>query len=97
MKVDRREVERNLPKKGFRPERDRRHIYYYHVYNGKETGISTCISHSKRLQDIAGNLLSYVTKQLKLDTTRQAVDLIRCPMDGDEYNKRMMEKGVFSP
>ena len=97
MRVDRREIERNLPKKGFRPETDRRHVYFYHVYKGAETGISTSISHSKRVRDIAGKLLSKIAKQqLRLDTVQEAVDLIRCPMDGEAYNEKMLQRGKFS-
>ena len=95
MKVDRLEAIRSLRQKGFREDKTRDHIYFYHEYNGKETGPCTKISHSRRVRDISGDLLLSMRKQLRLDTNRDAVDLLSCPMDGDEFNSKMKAKGIF--
>lgn len=97
MKVDRTEIEKNLPKKGFRKEREGHHIYFYHEYEGKETGVYTYISHSSKLKDISGDLLTSMRKQLRLDSNREAVDLFKCPLDKDGLNTALIKKGVFNP
>lgn len=95
MKVDRTEAIRSLRQKGFRKDETRDHIYFYHEYNGKETGPWTKISHSRMVRDISGDLLLSMRKQLRLDTNREAADLLSCPMDGDAFNSIMKAKGVF--
>lgn len=95
MKVDRARVERSLQRKGFRRDSTGHHIYFFHEYEGKKTGIKTFLSHSKKLKDISGDLLVKMKRHLRLDSTPDAVDLLECPMDGDAYNEKMIQKGVF--
>ena len=95
MRVDRSTALKSLRKKGFRSEKSRDHIYFYHEVDGQETGPFTKISHSRKKRDIWGDLLRSMRKQLRLDTIRQVVDLLNCPMDGSEFNSIMKEKGVF--
>ena len=97
MKVSKAEVEKGLSKKGFRKEKSSHHIYFHHEYEGVETGVNTYISHSSKQKDIAGDLLSSMKKQLKLDSTKDAVDLIKCPMDKEQYEKILIDKGIFDP
>ena len=97
MKVTRAEIEKNLPKKGFRRDKSGHHIYFYHEYEGKETGAYTLISHSAKLKDMSGDLLLRMRKQLRLDTSREAVDLMKCPLDGEGFNRILVEKEVFKP
>ncbi len=97
MKVIRAAISRNLPKKGFRKEESGHHIYFYHEYKGMETGSYTYISHSAKQKDISGDLLLSMRKQLKLETTRKAVDLINCPIDKEEFNRILIEREVFRP
>jgi hypothetical protein len=97
MKIARMEIEKNLPKKGFRKDRSGHHIYFYHEYEGRETGAYTFISHSAKQKDVKGDLLLSMRKQLRLDTTRDAADLMKCPMDGKRFNRILEEKEVFTP
>ena len=97
MKVDRSEISKNLPKKGFRKELSGHHIYFYHEYKAQETGVCTYISHSAKQKDVSGDLLLSMKKQLKLETTREAVDLIKCPIDKEEFNRILIEREVFCP
>jgi len=97
MKVSRAEIRKNLPQKGFKKEKSGHHIYFHHEYNGIETGIKTYISHSAKQRDIAGDLLSSMRKQLRLDSMKETVALIKCPMDKKEYEKILIEKEVFRP
>lgn len=97
MKVTRAEIEKNLPKKGFRKDKSGHHIYFYHEYQGQETGAYTFISHSAKQKDISGDLVLNMRKQLRLDTAREAVDLMKCPMNGEGFNRILVEKEVFKP
>lgn len=97
MKVDRTEIVKNLPKKGFRKEITGHHIYFYHEYKGQETGAYTYISHSAKQKDVSGDILLSMRKQLRLNNTKEAVDLIRCPMDEEGFNRVLIERNVFSP
>ena len=97
MKVSRAEIKINLPQKGFKKKKSGHHIYFHHEYNGVETGIKTYISHSAKQRDIAGDLLSSMRKQLKLDSMKETVALIKCPMDKKEYEKILIEREVFRP
>ncbi len=96
MKVDRAEVNKNLPKKGFRKETSGRHIYFHHEYQGQETGVYTYISHSAKQKDISGDLLLSMRKQLRLESIKEAVDLIVCPIDKEDFNRILVENGVFN-
>ncbi len=96
MKVDRAEVNKNLPKKGFRQETSGHHIYFYHEYEGQETGVYTYISHAVKQKDISGDLLLSMRKQLRLESIKEAVDLIVCPMDKEAFNQTLIKNGVLS-
>ena len=93
MKVDRSDIEKNLPRKGFYQKRSGDHIYFYHTYKGRETGIKTKLSHSKKVKDIADDLLTKMRKQLWLDINKQFVELVECPMSKAEYNSFLNQKG----
>ena len=97
MKVTRAAISKNLPKKGFRKEESGHHIYFYHEYKGIESRAYTYISHSAKQKDVSGDLLLSMKKQLKLETTREAVDLIKCPIDNEEFNRILIEREVFRP
>ena len=87
MKVDRQEIIDNLPQKGFRKESDGDHIYFYHEYQGQETGSWTKVSHSKKVKDYQGDLLTQMRKQLHLETTKQVFDLFKCPLDQKHFEQ----------
>ena len=93
--MDRSEIEKNLPKKGFRKEVGRHHIYFYHEHDGKETGAYTYLSHSSKFKDISNDILSCIKRQLMLNSTRDAVDLIKCPMDGKKYVKMLQDSNMI--
>ena len=97
MKVSRAEIRKNLPQKGFKKNKSGHHIYFHHEYNGIETGIKTYISHSAKQRDIADDLLSSMRKQLRLDSMKEIVALIKCPMDKKKYEEILIEREVFRP
>ncbi len=97
MKVSRADIKKNLPQKGFKKKKFGHHIYFHHEYNGIETGIKTYISHSAKQRDMAGDLLSSMRKQLRLDSMKETVALIKCPMDKKEYEKILIDRSIFDP
>lgn len=97
MKVSRADIKKNLPQKGFKKKKFGHHIYFHHEYNRVETGIKTYISHSAKQRDIAGDLLSSMRKQLRLDSMKETFALIKCPMDKKEYEKILIDRSIFDP
>ena len=94
MQVEKRKIESNLSKKGFVKD-ETHHIYFYHEYNGKRTGIYTYTSHGSRSKVYGNRLLNMMKKQLKLDNLYQIVDLFKCPMSEEEYNQILKEKNFL--
>ena len=76
-------------------DKSRHHIYFIHEYNGNKTGVATFISHSKKLKDISGSLLNSIKSQLMLNSIKDTVDFLNCPMDEKAYNKILFEKGFL--
>lgn len=97
MKVSRRDLESNLPKKGFRRESSGHHIFFHHEWNGRETGAYTKVSHTKKMKEISRGLLTAVRRQLKLESNKQVCELIECPMSGQEYVSILVAQGAIPP
>ncbi|MFH2070971.1 MAG: hypothetical protein ABIJ11_07210 [Elusimicrobiota bacterium] len=95
MQIDKREIESSLKSKGFYLQTDRKHRYFHHTYKGKETGISTYTSHGSSYKTYHENLLKEIKKQLHLDSLKQLRDLLKCPMDGFQYNEILKGKGLI--
>ena len=76
MIVERRIAKRSLTQKGFQENKSGHHIYYHHIYQGKITGVSTHISHTKKQRDIDDNLLLLMKRELKLDTTPKDIEVL---------------------
>jgi len=95
MQLDRSDIISVLPSKGFKKKEKRKHTYFYHVYNGKESGITTFVSRGTKYKSYGNELLGVMKKQLKLSTLPQLKDLIECPMTTDKYNKILKESGFL--
>jgi len=96
MIIERKNINRNLPKKGFKKVKSGHHIYFHHYLNDVATGAYTYISHSKKsTSSYSGYLLKSVRRQLQLDSNQDVVDLINCPMDGEQYNEILRQKGLI--
>lgn len=93
MKVERKDILKNLKKKGFIKDDDGHHIYFYHCVDGKRTGPYTYVSHDKTKTKTFSDVTK-IRKQLRLDSNREAVELISCPMDGATYLQILKSKGV---
>ena len=94
MQINRSEIESSLVSKGFVRE-DTHHRYFYHEVAEKRTGISTYTSHGSHYKTYGDNLLKLMRKQLQLDTLTQLVDLLKCPMTGNDYKEFLKKKGLF--
>jgi len=70
-------IVRRLMKKGF-DARMSKHIKLIFMYNGRDTGIRTWISHGKA--EISDQLLSRMAEQINL-SRQQFLDLIDCRLD----------------
>ena len=84
MPIETRKFTQNLLKKGF-IEKEGHHRYFFHIHDGKETGIKTKVSHTRKMKDISNDLISQIKKQLKLNNNSQVKDLANCPMSEKDY------------
>ncbi len=95
MQIERRIIESGLLSKGFVRGEETHHNYFHHIYQGKITGVYTYTSHRTKTYD--AYLLNMIKKQLRLDRTKQVVDLCKCPITEDAYNQILINKGLFNP
>ncbi len=95
MRIERKNIIKNLSKKGFKKKEDSHHIYFHYYHNGIDTGVYTYVSHSKKIEDYQGRLLTEVRKQLELDTNCEVVELVNCPMDKERYSKILRQKNLL--
>lgn len=94
MPIERRLIRRELPRKGFLLVEKTKHEYFYHLVDGRRTGMCVVVSRGTAYRTIDDSLLSSMKLQLKLDYTRQVRDLFECLMSGDEYTAHLKTKGV---
>lgn len=95
MPVERKTIEKSLPKKGFVSVDQSKHQYFHHEVDGKRTGMYTFVSRGTAYKTIDDSLLSSMKQQLGLDSSRQVRDLLECPMSGDKYNEHLRGKGLI--
>jgi hypothetical protein len=95
MQIPRDTIESSLPKKGFVRE-DSHHRYFYHEYEERITGAYTYTSHGSKYKTYSEPLFRMMKKQLRLDRIKQVEDLFLCPIDGDDYNQILKEKGLLN-
>lgn len=95
MKMDWKTAENGLEKKGFRRDVSDDLIDFFHLSDGKETGIKTYVSHSAKDKDIGPDNLRNMIKQLRLQTLQEVRDLLEFPMTGDHYNDFLKREGLF--
>ncbi len=94
MQIERRLIESNLSSKGFVRE-DTHHRYFHHEYRGRRTGAYTYTSRGSKYKIYNGALLGRMKKELRLDTTRQVLDLCKCPITEEDYNQILKSKRLI--
>lgn len=92
--IPRDKIEKSLGEKGFVKEEGRDHRFWYFLYKGKKTRVRTKISTGSEHRDYGFPLLKRMKSQLFLDSLKELDDLLRCPMDGNQYAELMLSKGI---
>ena len=87
-----REIDSSLRRKGFKKIETKHHTKYVLYVNDKKTSIHTYISHG--VNELSPKLLKKMAKQLKLKYD-QFVDLIDCPLTGENYVKLLLRKNII--
>jgi hypothetical protein len=85
-------VESALKSKGFKQTEGDHHWFVYVTIEGKKTAIKTKTSHTQKMKDISDSLLSLMAKQCHLSKD-QFLNLVDCPLDQEEYEKILRNKG----
>lgn len=95
MPVDSRALASALLRKGF-TQGNKDHKWYFHKYEGRETGVRTCLSHSKgKMRDIGDELARKIRQQLRFETRQQFDDFVSCPMTQEQYTQLLRNRGVI--
>jgi hypothetical protein len=89
---NRKDVEAALEAKGFVRAEGDHHYFVYHTREGLKTRARTKTSHSPKIRDIADNLLGPMARQCLL-TKPEFLRLVDCPMDRDDYERRLRAQG----
>ena len=84
-----------MKQKGFREQEKTKHRYYYFVYQGKDTGVSTFVSRGTKYKEISDSLLSQMWKQLHLNNRKELLDLVDCPMGEAQLMALLQTKGIL--
>lgn len=92
MPRDRVDIEKSLLKKGF-VEVGGDHQFFHFYVDGKFTGIHTKLSRGTKYKVYDDSLLSKMWKQLKLDSKKELLQLIDCPMNEEQYRGKLQDKG----
>ena len=95
MRIPKKKIETSLKQKGFvQDNRDHRKFFLY--YKGKKTSIFTYTSHGSKYKDIGDGLISKMRQQVRLEKNKEAKDLFECPMSGDEYIQKLIERDIIT-
>jgi hypothetical protein len=89
MTIKVRDAATSLNAKGFARAKERDHLYFFYWLEGKKTAVHAKISHGAK--EIDDYVLGKIRKSLRLDTKRQAADLLQCPMTKADYRKFLIE------
>lgn len=91
--IDRREAESSLGRKGFICDEKRDHHFWYFWYKGKRTIVRTKVSTGTKYKTLGHDILNAMKQQLQLDTLSDVKDLLKCPIDLDQYIQILLLKG----
>ena len=94
MNIPRRDIEDNLQRKGFVKDNSK-HRYFYHEYDGKRTGAYAYVSHGSKYKVYGDTLIKLLKRELKLNTNKQTIDLLKCPMSEGKYVEILKTNGII--
>jgi len=90
--IDRRKAESSLREKGFICD-ERDHRFWYFWYKGKRTIVRTKVSTGTKYKTLGHDILNAMKQQLHLDTLSDVKDLLKCPIDLNQYIQILLLKG----
>lgn len=93
MATDKKDVERGLLSKGFRPSSKGHRYFTYHSRDGKKSQSKTKTSHSPKEKSLGPARIGQMAKQCGLNAV-EFMDLIKCPMEQDAYERLLKERGL---
>lgn len=91
---DRLDIQKSLKKKGFIETPGTRHDIYTYSHEGKKTAISTFTSRGSGYKSYETNLLSSMSKHLKLSLD-ELLSLIDCSLNQTDYHTILKKKQIF--
>ena len=91
----RKSVESTLRAKGFEMAGGDHHYFVYVTKGGRKTRARTKTSRSPKFRDIADNVLGQMARQCLL-TKPEFLQLVDCPMQRDDYERRLADQGEIS-
>ena len=95
-KIPTRDLIKGLQNKGFEYTSTGRqpHEKLRLFVDGKKTGISVPISRNSKIKEYGSDLINIVKRELKLETNKQVVDLVDCPLSYQEYKSILIRNGI---
>ena len=85
------DLDSQLKKKGFIPEK-RDHTFYFLHYKNKKTSVYTKLSHN--INEYGNSLLSQMARQLSL-TNSEFENFIECPLTYNDLIEKLKEKNIL--
>ncbi|GAB1352748.1 MAG TPA: hypothetical protein PLK58_11620 [Candidatus Rifleibacterium sp.] len=95
MQIDKDQIVKSLLKKGFAEETCKHHRQFFHIFEGRETGVRTYISHTPSLKVYGDSLLAKMKHQLRLNSKEDLGDFLNCPMSREQYVEKLISYGVI--
>lgn len=87
-------IDQSLTKKGFKSANKSSHVYYQLIIDGKITNIRTKVSTGSQYKTIGNNLLSKMSKQLKMKSVAEFRRYIECTYSKDSYINFLKKEGL---
>ena len=94
MQIDKDQIVKSLLKKASR-RKPASTIDSFHIFEGRETGVRTYISHTPSLKVYGDSLLAKMKHQLRLNSKEDLGDFLNCPMSREQYVEKLISYGVI--
>jgi hypothetical protein len=88
-------IDQSLTKKGFERSNQSSHLHYKLIIDGKITDIRTKMSMGSNYKTIGDNLLSKMSKQLKMKSVADFRRYIECTYSEESYIGFLKKEGIL--
>ena len=88
-------IDQSLTKKGFKSMNQSSHIYYKLIIDGKISNIRTKMSTGSQYKTISDNLLSKMSKQLRMKNVAEFRRYIECTYSRESYIDFLKKEGFI--